>query len=138
MSSFSFASRKVALALLAPGFLLASLPDVATAAPPACYSAYGGYCQYDGKVRIAYINAYNQIILYFDAAMPQTAPGSAGISGVSIFDSAVYPISENPDFAKALYASLLAAQARGALIQVQMMGTSNGYMKMDRIWVHQD
>lgn len=128
---FRLALTVAMLALLVPG--------IGSAAAPHCHVHDGqGYCQYDGKVRIAYMNAYQQIILYFDTAMPPTAPGSVGITGVSVFDAAIYPTAENPDFAKALYASLLSAQARGATIQVQLWGTNAGYLKIDRIWVHQE
>ena len=132
--SFMPAKRlKAALALFA---LCAA--SSALAAPPQCYTYYGsGYCQYTGRVSRVYVNSSNQIILYFDAAMSPTAPSSVGISGVSVFDSGIYNITDNPDYAKMLYASLLAAQARGAIVDIQLWGTSVGYMKLDRIWVNE-
>jgi hypothetical protein len=85
----------------------------------------------------AYINSANQIILYFDTSMSPTAPSSVGIAGVSVYDAAIYNMSENVEFGKALYATLLSAQARGATVSVQMWGTYAGYMKMDRIMVYE-
>lgn len=44
-------------------------------------------------------------------------------------------ISENLEFAKMFYVSILQAQARDASVSVQMSTVSNGYQKADRIWV---
>ena len=49
--------------------------------------------------------------------------------------AAIYNMQTNPDFGKSLFAAMLAAQARGAMVSVQMMSVSNGYLVMDRIWV---
>lgn len=115
---------------------LGSSPVMASA--PACYTHNGqGYCQYTGRASQVYINSSGQIILYFDTAMAASAPSSVGIAGVSVHTAAMYVLSENPDYAKLLYASLLTAQARGATISVQLWGVSGGYMKIDRIWVHE-
>ena len=136
MSDFIIRFRTVVPVMLAIALstLLMSVP--ASAAAPQCYTYSGGaYCQYEGKVNRAYINAYGQVLLYFDTPMSPGAPGAVGIAGVSINDAAIYPTTENPDFAKAFYATLLAAQARGATIQVQMHGSNAGYLKMDRIWI---
>jgi hypothetical protein len=46
-------------------------------------------------------------------------------------------MSDNPDYAKAMYATLLAAQARGATIEIQMWGALAGYMKLDRVWINE-
>jgi hypothetical protein len=108
------------------------------AGAPQCYT-YGssGYCQYTGKVRLAYVNSSGEIIFYFDTDMSPTAPSSVGISGVSIFSAAIYKIADNPDYAKMLYASMLSAQARGATVELQLWGTYAGYMKLDRIWMQE-
>lgn len=112
--------------------------STASASAPVCYTYNGsGYCQYTGKVRLAYINSGGQILMYFDTDMPANAPSSVGISGVSSFSATSYLMSENPDYAKAMYATLLAAQARGATVEVQMWGTYGGYMKLDRVWIHE-
>jgi hypothetical protein len=110
----------------------------AAASAPSCQPYNGqGYCQYTGRAYQVYINSGGEILLYFDTVMPSTAPSSVGIAGVSNFGATIYRMADNPDYAKALYASLLAAQARGATIQVQMWGTYAGYMKLDRIWVYE-
>jgi len=108
----------------------------AHAGAPTCASYAGqGYCQYTGRVYQAYINSSGQIIFYFDTGMDPNAPASVGISGVTVFNAAMYNMADNPDYAKALYASMLSAQARGATVSVQLWGTYAGYMKLDRIWV---
>jgi hypothetical protein len=110
----------------------------AQAAAPACYTYSGqGYCQYTGKVSQVYVNSSGNIILYFDTAMSASAPGSVGITGVSVYNAGIYNIPDNPDYAKMLYASLLSAQARGATVEVQLWGTYAGYLKLDRIWVNE-
>ena len=110
----------------------------ASASAPGCYSYNGaGYCQYTGRAYQVYVNSNGEIILYFDTAMPASAPTSVGITGVSVYGAALYRLSENPDYGKLLYASLLSAQARGATIIVQLWGVTGGYMKIDRIWVNE-
>lgn len=108
----------------------------ASAGAPACYPYNGqGYCQYTGKASRVYINSGGEILLYFDTAMPAGAPSSVGITGVTSFAATIFPMVQAPDYAKAMYATLLAAQARGATIEVQMWGTHGGYMKLDRVWI---
>lgn len=108
----------------------------AMAAAPACYPYNGsGYCQYNGLVREAYINAYNEIILYFDTPLNLASAAAAGVAGVTVDSAAKYNMQGNPDFGKALFAAMLAAQARGATVSVQMHSVSGGYLVIDRIWV---
>jgi hypothetical protein len=115
---------------------LVSSPAMASA--PGCYSYNGqGYCQYTGRAYQVYINSNGEIILYFDTPMPADAPTSVGITGVSVLNAALFRLSDNPDYGRALYASLLSAQARGATITVQLWGVNGGYMKLDRIWVNE-
>lgn len=122
-----------AIAVLAS---LGSSPAMASA--PGCYTYSGqGYCQYTGRASQVYVNSNGEIILYFDTPMPASAPASVGITGVSVLNAALYRLSDNPDYGKLLYASLLSAQARGATIQVQLWGVNGGYMKLDRIWVYE-
>jgi hypothetical protein len=123
------------------GFIAAALVSMlgssaANAGAPQCYP-YGssGYCQYQGKVAQAYINAYSEILLYFDTAANPADVAAVGLTGVTNYHAARYHTVANPDFGKALYASLLAAQARGALVTVQMHSTGGGYLQIDRIWV---
>lgn len=112
--------------------------STASAAAPVCAVYNGqGYCEYNGRVAQAYINAYNQILLYFDAPVSPASLSAAGITGVSSYGAAIYRVTDNPEYARALYATLLAAQARGATISVQLWGTHDGYLKMDRIWIYE-
>jgi len=123
-------------AALALAAALASAPAAASA--PTCQPYNGqGYCQYTGHASQVYVNSNGEIILYFDTPMAGSAPSSVGIAGVTVFGATLFRTSQNPDYAKMLYASLLAAQARGATITVQMWGVENGYMKLDRIWVNE-
>lgn len=122
-----------AAALLAAGIIHS--PSAAAAAPHCHPYQSTGYCQYDGKVARAYINAYKQIILYFDTPFDPSSAAAVGLTGVSIDNAAVYNISTDADFGKSLFAAMLSAQARGATISVQMMSVSAGYLVIDRIWV---
>jgi hypothetical protein len=85
----------------------------------------------------AYINAYKQIILYFDAPLNIPDATNVGLAGVTVNNAALYNTTTDPDFAKSLFAAMLAAQARGSTISVQMMSVSGGYLVIDRIWVDQ-
>lgn len=112
----------------------ALFPVSASAAKPYC-TVYNGspYCQYTGKVSKSYVNAGNQIILYFD-----TAFGSASeinIPGVTVTNACLVPGNSGMDFAKMFYASMLTAQATGRNVTVQMWGDLGGYPKCDRVWV---
>jgi hypothetical protein len=112
--------------------------EPASAGPPSCYPwQSSGYCQYDGKVTRAYMNAYNQVILYFDSTFNTSIASAVGLNGVNINNAAMYNMQSNPDFGKSLFAALLAAQARGATVSVQMSSVSEGYLVMDRIWVNE-
>ena len=119
--------------------VIASLGNsAAIASAPGCYTYSGqGYCQYTGRASQVYVNSNGEIILYFDTPMAASAPASVGITGVSVLNAALYRLSDNPDYAKLLYASLLSAQVRGATIQVQLWGVIGGYMKLDRVWVYE-
>jgi hypothetical protein len=96
-----------------------------------------GYCQYDGRVARAYINAYHEVILYFDTAFSTSIATGVGLPGVSIDNAAKYNMTANPDFGKSLFAALLSAQARGATVSVQMSSVADGYLVIDRIWVNE-
>jgi hypothetical protein len=112
-----------------------SAPSAIAAAPYCGMAGTQGYCQYQGKVSQAYVNAYQEILLYFDAPVPASEVAVAGFTGVSNFGAARFHMAGNPDFGKMLYASLLAAQARGATVTVQMYSSGGGYLQIDRIWV---
>src|SRR5690349_24088188 len=81
-------SRLAFAALLAGAYCIAT---PAHAAAPHCHPYQStGYCQYDGKVARAYINAYKQIILYFDTPFSPSRAAAVGLTGVSIDNAAVY------------------------------------------------
>lgn len=121
--------------LLTLSFLvLSSVCSYALATKPNCYSSGNGYCQYKGQVSKVYVNAGNIILLYFDEAM---APADAQVAGYTISSgvAGAYKITNNPDFAKMLYSTLLTAKSQNKEVQVQMRGTESGYMKIDRVWI---
>jgi hypothetical protein len=121
----------MAIVLIAP-------MSIAGAAAPTCNLYNGqGYCDYNGRVTQVYMNSANQILQYFDTAMPPSAPAAVGITGISNYLAAIYALTDNVEFGRALYASLLSAQARGPTIAVQMWGVAAGYAKIDRIWVYE-
>jgi hypothetical protein len=112
--------------------------ETALADAPTCVNNGGDqYCQYFGRVRMLYVNSDGRIILYFDTPMAANAPSDAGIAGVTIFDSGVYPIVDNPDYGKTLYSTLMAAQSRRSQVTVQLRGVFNGRMRLDRIWIYE-
>jgi hypothetical protein len=128
-------TKHIAAACLLAASLLA---NPASAGAPTCQLYNGqGYCEYTGRVSTAYVNSSGEVLMYFDTAMPASAPSSVGISGVSNYIAAIYRISDSPDYAKAMYATLLSAQARGANVRIQMWGTYAGYMKLDRVWIYE-
>ena len=102
------------------------------AATPVCKSASGGYCQYIGKVKTIYINAENQILIYFDTPIAVSDTEVAGIT-ITKGNAAAFDVTTNPDFAKMAYSTALAAQASGRDIIIQMRGSFNGYLQFDRV-----
>lgn len=116
---------------------LAASPNAVAGAPTCQFSGSSPYCQYTGKVTRVYINQWNTILLYFDTPMDLTQPANVGFEGITSANAAAYPLSDNPDFGKLLYASILSAQARGAKIIVQMRNRHGGYLRIDRIWVYE-
>ena len=115
------------------------LPTAVLAGAPTCHVDASGvpYCSYSGRVARAYINENNYVLLYFDTAMDLSEPASVGIDNITSATAAAYLLTDNPEFGKALYASLLAAQARGATITVNMNNRVSGYLRIDRIWVYE-
>lgn len=106
------------------------------AGAPTCHTHHhGNYCAYVGTVKSLYINSGNQILMYFDTPMDPSTPTSVGISGVSNHTATAFYLPDNTEYGKLLYATLLAAQSRGATVSIQMRGTYNGYLVVDRIWL---
>src|SRR6185503_3748155 len=78
----------------------------AHAGPLQCSTWNGsGYCQYDGRVTRAYMNAYKEVIMYFDTAFALSVPSNVGINGVTINNAAKFNMTANPDFGKSLFAA---------------------------------
>ncbi len=116
-----------------------AIPDSGIASAPICRTHNGApYCQYDGYVAKAYINVYGQVLLYYDTPLDLSEPASVGISGISSTAAAAFSLDENLEFGRSLYATLLSAQSRGAKITVQMRDRVGGYLRIDRIWIHED
>ena len=114
------------------GILLLVSLDVFSAAP-SCHSN-PTYCQYTGKVSKIYTNNAGQILIYFDTSLNIPDAEAVGLSP-SNGGAAVYPVSENPDFARMLYSTALAAQASKRNITIMTPSTYIGYLKIDRIWL---
>lgn len=108
----------------------------ALADAPTCHThSSGPYCSYHGIVHKAYVNENNWILLYFDTALNPSAVAAVRLTNVTNYNACIYKLTDNADFAKAFYASILAAQARDARITVHMREGSSGYLQCDRIWV---
>lgn len=110
------------------------LSNFIMAATPTCHSGSGGYCRYTGKVERIYVNSGNLILLYFDSRVPLDVPASIGFNATQNA-AASFNIDANPEFAKLLYSTALAAQASGRVVTIQMNGVQSGYLKIDRIWL---
>lgn len=109
---------------------------IANADAPTCAThSSGPYCSYKGIVQRVYVNSSNWILLYFDTSLDLNEVASVGLSGITISSACIYRFTDNPDYAKAFYASILSAQASGTRISVQMRGGISGYLQCDRIWV---
>lgn len=122
--------------VLAAAMLLA--PQQAHAGAPTCHThSSGPYCRYTGTVRQVYVNSGNTILMYFDTSMDLAEPANVGISGVTSAAAGIVRADTNVEFARFFYSSILAAQARGATVHVQMRGVVSGYLVIDRIWVHE-
>lgn len=120
--------------LLITCFVITSIfSGAALAAKPGCSSEDGGYCSYTGKVKRVYITSRGFILMYFEERLDPAAAQSAGYTITNDF-AASYKVSEDPDFAKMLYSTLLAATSQDRKVSIQMRGTYWGYMKIDRIW----
>lgn len=110
----------------------------ATAAAPTCAVSNGTpYCQYTGKVKKVYVNSYDEILLYFDTPLDLSLTTAVGLLGIGSSAAAAVRVSADENFSKFFYSTILTAQARGATITVQMRGSVNGYLGIDRIWINQ-
>lgn len=104
------------------------------AAEPTCHTGSGGYCSYQGPVSNIYVNAANVILIYFDTPIPLELPNVAGYQ-ITQGAAAAYLTTNNPEFAKMLYSTALAAQASGRDINIQMRGVVQGFLQIDRVWL---
>jgi hypothetical protein len=105
-------------------------------APTCAVSGTTNYCQYTGLVNQAYVNASNQVILYFDTFM--TAAQAATLSATEVHACSVdLGTTQSAQFGKMFYATLLTAQATRRSVTVMMVGAVFGYPRCDRIWLAQ-
>jgi len=119
--------------LLALAILLMSYGVSAEA--PTCFEySPENYCRYTGKVEKVYVNDTNLILVYFDTPFSQGTPQDFGFNTIQ-YGAAALAINDNPTFAQYFYAAILAAQASGRDVTIQMRGVTAGYMKIDRIWL---
>ena len=126
---------KMALSIIC-GVLITLLASKTYANEPTCHPhSSGPYCQYVGTVKQVYVNVANRILVYFDTPLDLSSPSSVGISGVTRSDATTLIIDANPTFAQYFYSAVLAAQASGKQIRIQMRGANAGYLVVDRIWV---
>lgn len=108
----------------------------AMADTPVCTElAAGNYCTYKGKVDRVYINESGLILIYFDTAISAESAAAVGFT-IGSGAAAGYVLQTNSEFGKLLYSTALAAKASGAEIGMQMRGTTNSYLKIDRIWIY--
>ncbi|AKE51281.1 hypothetical protein [Kangiella geojedonensis] len=114
---------------------LLSLSSTVFAEQPSCQYSSGvaPYCSYKGKVKRVYVNDRSQILLYFDTTLPVPEAEKVGYS-ITHGNAAIYKISNNADFAKMLYSTLLSANTQDRNVSIQMRGVTSGYMTIDRIW----
>ena len=118
------------------GILATLLVSQSYADAPTCHTTSSvPYCQYLGTVEKVYVNADNWILVYFDTPLDLSLPTNVGISGVTQSDAAIVMIDSNPTFAQYFYSAILAAQASGRRIGIQMRASSGAYLIVDRIWV---
>ena len=113
----------------------ALIPSLGVAAEPYCSEhSSGPYCSYVGKVKKLYINDQGLILMYFDTSLNVSKARSLGMN-ISKSTAAAYRMSDNPEFAKMLYSTLLTAQSSGRQVEMQMREKSSSYLIIDRIWI---
>ena len=118
-------------------FFIELLSVSALAASPLCLeysSGSGHYFQYHGKVKQVYVNENNLILIYFEEPISVEDVLRCGLS-VNSGSAGSFQIDAQPEYAKLLYSTALAAQATGRPVSVQMRSVQSGYLKIDRIWL---
>lgn len=111
-------------------------PQSAMAQTFSCAVSQGiPYCAYQGKVRQAYMNDGNLVLMYFEEYIDLSVVSAAGYSGVSGTYAAAYLYTDNPAFAETLYATMLTALAADKEVAIHMRGAQGGLLKIDRIWI---
>lgn len=120
-------------AILVLGLWACSVGSYAGA--PVCTATY---CSYTGQVNQAYVNEYNQVILYYDTML---TPSQSSLMNTTHPDGCVVDLSTaaGAQFGKMFYATLLTAQAtRRAVMVFIFPATSTGlFPRCDRIWLAQ-
>jgi hypothetical protein len=105
------------------------------AATPTCRtSGENGLCEYIGQVRQLYINENGLILLYFDSAVPGSVASGVGLT-ITDGGAASYNLNDNPEFAKLLYSTALAAQSQGKDVRIFMTDVYSNRLRIDRIWI---
>lgn len=89
------------------------------------------------RLKSLYVNSSNIILLYFDTPVERSQPNQYGFN-ISYDSAAAIDINQHPEFATYFYSTALAAQASGRNVSIQMRGVQSGYLKIDRIWLHEN
>ena len=128
-------NRNYKLSVLNVILLLTLASGNAYSASPVCHThPSGNYCSYTGLVNKIYINKDGVILLYFDTPIDVGAANSFDMN-ITNGGATAYRLNDNPEFAKLLYSTALAAQATNRPVSLQMRGNYGAYLKFDRIWL---
>jgi len=95
------------------------------------------HCSYTGKVRTAYVREDNVILMYFEQPIDLSLPPTVGIEGVTQASARRINIDQRPVFAEYFYSTILSAQATGRPVSLLFDQQTAGYLKIDRIWLHE-
>jgi hypothetical protein len=105
------------------------------AAAPVCTATY---CYYTGQVNQAYVNEYNQVILYYDTML---TPAQSTAMNTTHPDGCVVDLSTaaGAQFGEMFYATLLSAQAtrRAVTVFIFPAASTGLFPRCDRIWLAQ-
>ena len=116
--------------------LILMLSNSVWAAKPVCTShSSGDYYDFTGNISRVYINNSNVILIYFDQGVSVSEAAACGFS-ITNGSAALYTLDTNPDFAKLLYSTALAAHASNKQVTMQMRSVVSGYLMVDRIWIN--
>jgi len=118
--------------------LMLASPSLSHAGAPVCRTnSVGNYCSYVGYVDEAYINDSGLFLLYFDTPLNLSVASSVGFNA-DVTGAAAYPVAENDQFGYMLFSVALSALSENKRVHIQMRGTHDGYLKIDRIWIYRE